>query len=80
MQFARHRAKLEIMEFQTLIGADSLQELLGVPTPRYRHHELLTDAHGRRLAKRDRATTIRAMRAAGMTPAELLDRALAPGI
>jgi thiosulfate/3-mercaptopyruvate sulfurtransferase len=31
MQFARHRAKLEIMEFQTLIGADSLQELLGVP-------------------------------------------------
>ena len=57
-----------------------LQELLGVPTPRYRHHELLTDAHGRRLAKRDRATTIRAMRAAGMTPAELLDRALAPGI
>jgi glutamyl-Q tRNA(Asp) synthetase len=57
-----------------------LQELLGLPTPRYRHHELLTDGTGRRLAKRDRATTIRAMRAAGMTPAELLDRALAPEI
>ncbi len=57
-----------------------LQGLLGLPTPRYRHHQLLTDATGRRLAKRDRATTIRAMRAAGVTPAELLARALAPEI
>jgi glutamyl-Q tRNA(Asp) synthetase len=57
-----------------------LQELLGLPTPRYRHHQLLIDGTGRRLAKRDRATTIRAMRAAGMTPADLLDRALAPEI
>jgi glutamyl-Q tRNA(Asp) synthetase len=57
-----------------------LQALLGLPTPRYRHHQLLTDGTGRRLAKRDRATTIRAMRAAGMTPAEILDRALAPEI
>ncbi len=32
-----------------------LQALLGLPTPRYRHHPLLTDAHGRRLAKRDGA-------------------------
>jgi len=55
-----------------------LQALLGLPTPRYRHHELLTDPAGRRLAKRDRAATIRAMRAAGMTSAEILDRALAP--
>jgi thiosulfate/3-mercaptopyruvate sulfurtransferase len=31
MRFARHRAKLEIMEFRTLIGVDSLQELLGKP-------------------------------------------------
>ena len=30
-----------------------LQALLGLPTPRYRHHRLLTDAAGRRLAKRD---------------------------
>jgi glutamyl-Q tRNA(Asp) synthetase len=49
-----------------------LQALLGLPTPRYRHHPLLTDAQGRRLAKRDRALTIRAMRAAGMSPAEVL--------
>lgn len=31
-----------------------LQALLGLPTPAYRHHRLLTDAEGRRFAKRDR--------------------------
>ncbi len=47
-----------------------LQELLGLPAPRYRHHPLVTDAAGRRLAKRDHAATIRvALReAAGRTP------------
>jgi glutamyl-Q tRNA(Asp) synthetase len=54
-----------------------LQALLGLPTPRYRHHALLTDETGRRLAKRDLAKTIRAMRAAGMTSAEMLERAFA---
>jgi glutamyl-Q tRNA(Asp) synthetase len=49
-----------------------LQALLGLPTPRYRHHPLLTDAAGRRLAKRDGAMTVRAMREAGMTPAAIL--------
>ncbi len=49
-----------------------LQALLGLPTPRYRHHPLLTDATGRRLAKRDHALTIRAMRAAGASPDEIL--------
>ncbi len=57
-----------------------LQALLGLPTPRYQHHQLLADATGRRLAKRDDAQTIRAIRAAGMTPAEVLDLALAPEI
>ena len=42
-----------------------LQALMGWPTPRYAHHALLTDAAGRRLAKRDRAETLRQMRAAG---------------
>ncbi|RYF04282.1 MAG: tRNA glutamyl-Q(34) synthetase GluQRS, partial [Oxalobacteraceae bacterium] len=32
-----------------------LQALLGWPEPRYAHHRLLTDASGRRLAKRDGA-------------------------
>ncbi len=52
-----------------------LQALLGLPTPSYRHHPLLTDAEGRRLAKRDRALAIRAMRQAGTTPAEILEAA-----
>ncbi|MGA8400331.1 MAG: tRNA glutamyl-Q(34) synthetase GluQRS [Stellaceae bacterium] len=56
-----------------------LQALLGLPTPAYRHHKLLTDASGRRLAKRDRALTIRAMREAGMTPDEILRKAQSNG-
>jgi glutamyl-Q tRNA(Asp) synthetase len=56
-----------------------LQALLGLPAPRYRHHPLLTDANGRRLAKRDHALTIRAMRAAGMTHADILAKARSPG-
>jgi glutamyl-Q tRNA(Asp) synthetase len=56
-----------------------LQALLDFPNPRYRHHPLLTDANGRRLAKRDRALTIRAMREAGMTPAEILAAAQLAG-
>jgi glutamyl-Q tRNA(Asp) synthetase len=56
-----------------------LQALLGLPTPDYRHHKLLTDACGRRLAKRDRTLTIRAMREAGMTPAEILAQAQSNG-
>ncbi len=56
-----------------------MQALLGLPTPRYRHHPLLTDAQGRRLAKRDRALSIRAMREAGMTPAAILEAAQSNG-
>jgi glutamyl-Q tRNA(Asp) synthetase len=48
-----------------------LQALLDLPVPRYRHHRLLTDAAGRRYAKRDRAMTLRALRDAGRTPAEV---------
>lgn len=48
-----------------------LQALLGLPTPTYRHHRLLTGPDGRRFAKRDRAQTLRELRAAGMTPADL---------
>jgi len=52
-----------------------LQALMGWPVPDYAHHRLLTDTTGRRLAKRDRATTLRALRDAGRSPAEV--RALA---
>jgi glutamyl-Q tRNA(Asp) synthetase len=42
-----------------------LQALLGLPTPRYHHHPLLTDAEGRRLAKRHGAPALADLRAAG---------------
>jgi glutamyl-Q tRNA(Asp) synthetase len=48
-----------------------LQALLDLPTPRYRHHKLLTDASGKRFAKRDKALTLRALREAGRTPADI---------
>ena len=48
-----------------------LQALLDLPTPEYRHHRLLTDPEGRRYAKRDRGLTLRALREAGRTPAEI---------
>ena len=43
-----------------------LQRLLGLPEPDYLHHPLVAHADGRRLAKRDLAPTLAAMRAAGV--------------
>src|SRR5690606_25055798 len=48
-----------------------LQTLLGLPAPRYRHHLLLTNPAGRRLAKRDGARTLASLREAGHSPAEV---------
>lgn len=45
-----------------------LQALLGLPTPRYHHHALLTGPDGKRLAKRDRAETLAELRARGIPP------------
>jgi glutamyl-Q tRNA(Asp) synthetase len=45
-----------------------IQALMGWPAPAYAHHRLLTDAAGRRLAKRDKAATLRDLRAAGRSP------------
>lgn len=42
-----------------------LQALLGLPTPRYRHHRLILDEGGKRLAKRDAALSLRALRGQG---------------
>jgi glutamyl-Q tRNA(Asp) synthetase len=52
-----------------------LQALLGLPEPRYHHHRLLAGPDGRRLAKRDKAETLRSMRAHGVM-AEALRREL----
>ncbi|MFZ3006512.1 MAG: tRNA glutamyl-Q(34) synthetase GluQRS [Phenylobacterium sp.] len=48
-----------------------LQALLGLPTPVYRHHRLLTGPDGKRYAKRDHAQTLAELRAAGVTPQQL---------
>lgn len=48
-----------------------LQALLGLPAPRYHHHRLIAGPDGRRLAKRDRAETLRALRARGAKPADV---------
>jgi glutamyl-Q tRNA(Asp) synthetase len=48
-----------------------LQTLLGLPEPVYRHHPLLLTPDGRRYAKRDRAETLRELRASGITPERL---------
>jgi glutamyl-Q tRNA(Asp) synthetase len=55
-----------------------LQALMGWPAPRYAHHRLLTDDAGRRLAKRDQAMTLRALRERGVAPEEVRRRMLDP--
>ena len=56
-----------------------LQQLLGLPEPAYLHHPLVSHADGRRLAKRDLAPTLAAMREAGADGLELA-RDLAAGL
>ena len=51
-----------------------LQALLGLKTPVYRHHRLVVDETGKRLAKRDRAATLRALRESGASPADIRRR------
>ncbi len=51
-----------------------LQHLLGLPQPVYRHHRLLVDDSGHKLSKSTRATSLRALRAAGVTPDEIRGR------
>lgn len=51
-----------------------LQALLDLDTPHYHHHELIMDETGERLAKRDQAQTIRALREAGLSPGDVKKR------
>ena len=54
-----------------------LHRLLGSPVPRFRHHGLLGDGGGARLAKRADSTSLSAMRESGQDPRRLVGR-LAP--
>ena len=51
-----------------------LQALLDLPAPIYRHHRLIADDAGKRLAKRDKAATLRSLRDCGATPADIRRR------
>jgi len=48
-----------------------LQKLLELPQPVYRHHRLILGEDGKRLAKRDQAATLRALRESGKTAADV---------
>ena len=55
-----------------------LGRLLGRATaPAFAHHRLVRDADGRKLSKADGATGVRDLRAAGMSPQEVIDLAAA---
>jgi glutamyl-Q tRNA(Asp) synthetase len=51
-----------------------LQVLLGLPEPVYHHHRLVTDEAGRKLAKSSGDTSLRSLRQAGLSPAEVRRR------
>jgi glutamyl-Q tRNA(Asp) synthetase len=51
-----------------------LQAVLGLPVPEYRHHKLLTDETGKRLAKRDGAEGLASLRQKGADPAGIRAR------
>jgi glutamyl-Q tRNA(Asp) synthetase len=48
-----------------------LQRLLGLRVPNYRHHGLIRDEGGHKLAKSTHATGLRELRAAGAAPADI---------
>jgi len=51
-----------------------LQQLLGLPAPRYRHHRLVLDDAGRKLSKSTQATSLAELRGNGITPAAIRQR------
>ena len=65
----------DVVRGQDLFHATSvhrlLQHLLGLPEPVYRHHRLICDEAGHKLAKSTASTGLRELRAAGMTPADV---------
>jgi glutamyl-Q tRNA(Asp) synthetase len=68
----------EVVRGQDLFHATSvhrlLQALLGLPAPAYRHHRLIRDATGHKLSKSNQATGLHALRAEGVSSAEIRHR------
>ncbi len=65
----------EVVRGQDLFFSTSihrlLQALLGLPEPIYHHHKLIIDAAGQKLSKSNAATSLRELRAAGASPADV---------
>jgi len=65
----------DVMRGRDLLAATSvhrlLQELLGLPAPRYRHHRLVLDSDGTKLSKRRLSATLAGLRAEGVSPAAI---------
>lgn len=51
-----------------------LQALLDLPTPVYRHHDLIRDDQGKRLAKRDDARSLRTLRENGLAARDIFSQ------
>lgn len=68
-QVIRGQDLADIVDIHVLLFA-----LLGKKPPVFRHHALVTDETGKRFAKRDQSVTLRALRAEGVTPAEIRKR------
>lgn len=65
----------EVVRGRDLLRSTARQMLLlralGLPQPGYAHCDLVLNEHGQRLAKRDAARSLRALRDAGITPIEV---------
>jgi glutamyl-Q tRNA(Asp) synthetase len=65
----------DIVRGQDLFWSTSLhrllQALLGLPEPSYRHHRLILGEDGRKLSKSTQATSLRQLRAAGASAADI---------
>jgi glutamyl-Q tRNA(Asp) synthetase len=70
-----HQGVTHIVRGRDLFWATSvhrlLQALLGLPAPVYHHHRLVLDDTGEKLSKSTRSTSLRALRAAGATAADI---------
>ena len=69
-QGVTHVTRGEDMQDETPIHR-VLQILLDLPEPVYRHHRLIRDENGKRLAKRDDARSIKKYREDGYSPTDI---------
>ncbi len=66
----------DVVRGRDLFGATAvhrlLQDLLGLAVPRYHHHHLVLDTDGRKLSKSRDSTSLRALRASGLQPGDIV--------